>query len=74
MANTYLDELAEYPAKAIRAIGTSEKIISLILDDPNVDMDSDEADEVFDKYLFDYGYVDSTTTEAGAYICAEAEL
>lgn len=69
-----MDELVEYPAKAIQKIGTSKKIVSLLTDNEAVDMDSDEADEVFDKYLFDYGYVDNTTTEARAFVCVEAEL
>lgn len=37
-------------------------------------MDSDDADEVFEKYLFDYGYVDGTTSETAAYVCVEAEV
>ena len=60
--------------KALQAIGTDETVVALLANNPNIDMQSDEADEVFDKYLFDYGYVDNTTTETGAYICAEAEL
>ena len=36
-------------------------------------MESEDADEVFEKFLFDYIYVDGTTTEAAAYICVEAE-
>lgn len=74
MAKTYLDELVEYPAKAIQKLGTTKDIVSLLTDDAAIDMDSDEADDVFDKYLFDYGYVDNTTTEARAFVCVEAEL
>lgn len=74
MANTYLDELVEYPAKAIQRLGTTKSIVALLTDDADVDMDSDEADEVFDKYLFDYGYVDGTTNEAKAFVCVEAEM
>lgn len=74
MAKTFLDELVEYPAKVIQKIGTTKGIVALLVDDPNVDMDSDEADEVFDKYLFDYVYVDNTTTEARAFVCVEAEV
>lgn len=74
MANTNLDELVEYPAKVIQKIGNNQLIVSLLTDIPNVDMDSDAADEVFDKYLFDYGYVDNTTTEARAFVCVEAEV
>lgn len=71
---SYLDELVEYPAIANRLIGLDQRVVSLLTDNPTIDLESDEADEVFDKYLFSYGYVDSTTTEAKAYICSEAEL
>lgn len=74
MDKTFLDELVEYPVKALQRIGTDQTIASLLTNNPSIDMDSDEADEVFDKYLFDYGYVDGTTSEAAAYICVEAEL
>lgn len=74
LAKTYLDELVEYPAKVLRAIGTDKDVVSLLLDDWEVDMDSDEADSVFDKYLYDYLYVDNTSAESKAYICVEAEL
>lgn len=74
MAKTYLDELVEYPAKVIRKIGTDPTVISLLLNDPNVDMDSDAADDAFDKYIFDYEYVDNSAVEAGCYICVEDEM
>jgi hypothetical protein len=72
--NTFLDELVEYPVKALQKIGTNKTVVSLLTNNPSVDMDGDEADTVFDKYLFDYDYVDGTTEEAAAYICVEAEL
>ena len=74
MAKTYLDELVEYPVKALQRIGTDETVVQLLTNNPNVDMESDEADGVFDKNLFDYGFVDDTTQEATAYICAEADV
>lgn len=74
MADTFLDELVEYPVKALHKIGTDPRVVQLLTDNPNIDMDSDEADAVFDRYLFDYGYVDGTTTETAAYICVEAEM
>lgn len=68
-----LDGLVEYPVKALYRIGGCPEVVQLLTDNPDVDMDSDAADDVFDKHLFDYGYVDSTTEEAAAYICAEAD-
>lgn len=73
MAKTFLDDLVECPAKALHMIGTDPTVVQLLTDNPNVDMQSDEADEVFDRFLFDYGYVDGSTAEAAAYICVEAE-
>lgn len=74
MVKTCLDVLVEYPAKALQKIGTDKTVVSLLVNDPFIDMESDKADGVFDKYLFDYGYVDSTTEEAVAYVCVEADL
>lgn len=37
-------------------------------------MDSEEAYSVYDKYIFDYGYVDGTTDSTEAYICVESEI
>lgn len=74
MDNTILDVLVEYPAKALQKIGTDKTVVALLLNDPSIDVDSDRADEVFDKYLFDYDYVDGTTTETVAYVCVEADL
>ena len=69
-----LNALVEYPAKALQMIGTDKTIASLLTNNPDIDMDSDEADQVFDKFLFDYGYVDNTTDEAHAYVCIEVEV
>ena len=73
MANTFLDELVEYPVKALHCIGTDPTVVKLLTDNPDIDIESEDADEVFEKFLFDYIYVDGTTTEAAAYICVEAE-
>lgn len=74
MAKTFIDELVEAPVKVLQRIGTDETIVQLLTNDPKIDMSSDAADEVFERYLFDYAYVDETTDEAEAYICAEVEI
>ena len=73
MDNTFLDEIVEYPVKALHRIGTDPTVVQLLTDNPNIDMESEEADSVFENFLFDYLYVDGTTTETAAYICVEAE-
>ena len=74
MAKTFIDELVEAPVKVLQKIGTDETIVQLLTNNPNIDMSSDEADAVFDRYLFDYAYVDDTTDQAEAYICVEVEI
>ena len=69
-----LDEIVEYQQTALREIGINENVVGLILNNPSIDMDSDEADSVFSKYLFDYEYVDSTTQEAAAFVWVEADV
>lgn len=73
MDKSMIDQLVEYPAKAIHKIGTDKTVAALLTNDPDIDMSSDEADDIFDKYLYDYGYVDDSATESRAYICVEAE-
>ena len=73
MDKTYLDELVEYPVKALHAIGSEIAVLQLLSDNPDINEASDEADDVYERYLFDYGYVDNTIEEAAAFICVEAE-
>ena len=64
----------EFPALALQAIGSDKEVLALLTNNPEIDLNSDEADAVYDKYLFDYQYVDGTTEEAEAYVYAEIEI
>lgn len=70
--NTYVDQLIEYKEKVISILGSCPEIVALILDDPDVDMESDVAADVIDKHFWDYQYVDETVVEAGTHIMVEA--
>ena len=70
--NTYVDQLITYKDKVIDMLGNCPEIVALILDDPDVDMDSDEAIKVFSDNIWDYQYVDETAQSAKAYIMVEA--
>jgi hypothetical protein len=71
---TYLDELVEYPVIALHRIGSDKVVAQLLTNNPDIDMESGEADAIYDRYLFDYNYVDGAVNEAAAFICVEAEL
>lgn len=74
MSKTYLDELTEYPSIAIKNIGEDKTVVGLLLDDPTVEVGSEKADSVFDRFLFDYDYVDLSCQESAAFVSVEAEM
>lgn len=75
MANveTHIDELIDFPAKIINAIASSQEIVGLIFDDPNIDMESDLAESVRD-HLYDYNYIDETVEEDGVLIMVDSDI
>jgi len=70
---SHLDEIIDYKKKIINLLGMSQKVVGLLLDNPDIDMTSSAAYDVFTNNLFDYDYVDSTATEAKSYIMVEVE-
>lgn len=73
MDKTFLDELVDYPAQALQLIDKSKECLALLLNKSIKELTEDDADDAF-KFMFDYEYVDNTTTEAAAYIWVEAEV
>lgn len=71
---TYLDELIEYKENVIGAIAGSQKVLALLSDDPDIEVDSEEADELIDRNIFDYDYVSETVKTSTAYIMVETEM
>lgn len=69
---TYVDQIVKYKEEVIKTLGHCQEIVALILDDPDIDIDSEKAEEVFEKHFWDYQYVDDTVQEAGAHIMVEA--
>lgn len=69
---TYVDQIIEYKDKVLNILMQSQEVMALLADNPELDLDSEEAEKVADKYLWDYQYVDETTQSAGAYIMVEA--
>lgn len=70
---SHLDEIIDYKKKVINLLGTSQDVVELLADIPDIDMNSDEAYEVFDDNLYDYDYIDETIQEYKSYVMVEAE-
>ena len=69
-----LDDMTRYKEAIIKKIAVSQNVIGLLLNDPNIDMDSDEANDVIGRNIFDYDYIDGTVQRADAYIMVDSEL
>lgn len=71
---THLDELVDYKQIILNELRNSQTLIGLITNNPNIDMDSDEAFEAQEEQFFDYAYIDGTLQEAKALIMVEVEM
>ena len=69
-----LDDMTRYKEAIIRKIAASQKVIGLLVNNPMIDMDSDEANDIIDRNIFDYDYIDRTVQRSDAYIMVDSEL
>lgn len=69
-----LDDMTLYKEAIIRKIAASQKVVGLLVNDPMIDMDSDEANDIIDRNIFDYDYIDRTVQRSDAYIMVDSEL
>lgn len=74
MAETYLDQIVEYPAKVIQKISEDKYIVGFLLDKNFDDVTEDDFDEALDKHIYSYQYVDNTVLETSAFIWVEMDV
>lgn len=74
MAKTYLDQLVDYPSKVILRLAEDKYCAGLILNKAFDSVTEVDIDEVLEKYIKDYQYVDETTQETAAYILVELDV
>lgn len=72
MAKTYLDELVNYPAQAILKLSNDKNCLALLMNKKK--LTEDDIDKALTNNIYDYEYVDKTTTQAEAYIWIEADV
>lgn len=71
---TPLDDLILYKEAVIKKISMSVDIVSLLANDPSIDLDGDEANNIIDRNIFDFDYVDRTVQRSDAYIMVDSEM
>lgn len=69
-----LRDCIDYKAKAIAEIISSTDVIGLLLDDPNIDINSDKAVDALKECIFDFDYIDRTVEHSHAFIMVEADM
>ena len=72
--NTYLDDLVKYKELIINELASSKEVLGLLSNNPDIDPDSEEAQNVVAHNIFDYDYIDSTVERSDAFIMVESEL
>lgn len=71
---TYLDELINYKENVIAALAGSQSVMGLLANKPNLDLESSEAEELLERNIFDYDYIDGSLERHDAYIMVDDEL
>lgn len=74
MAKTYLDQVVDYPSKVILRLAEDKYCAGLILNKAFDSVTEVDIDEVLEKHIKDYQYVDETTQETAAYILVELDV
>lgn len=68
-----IDELVNFTYDTKKLIQSDQRIIGLIADDPNIDLDSADADE-YASQIKDHDFIEETFLKAGAYVVIESEV
>jgi len=72
--NGNLCQITDYAAKIMQAISSDKTCVSLLLNKAANNITEDDEDKVLEERVFDYQYVDETTTTTSAYIWVETEV
>lgn len=73
-SKTHLDEIVLYPEFVLNELYKNNSFVSLLIDVPNANLDSEEVENAFDQHTFDYTYVDGTIKEAQSFCCVDTTI
>lgn len=71
---SHLDDLIDYKEKAIRSISESQKVLSLISNNPNIVVGSDEAENIITNNIFTFDYAPTTQQISTAIILIDSDM
>lgn len=71
---TYVDEIVNVPNKVISMLSEDSSVVGITLDKDISNVTDADKDDFTEGHIFDYRYVDGTTTEVGAFVWVELEI
>lgn len=71
---THLDNLIQFKATVASALSNSQKVAGLILNDPDVDMESEPVMDLLDTNIYQYDYLDDTVERGDAFIMVDCDM
>lgn len=71
---TYLDDLVRYKKIILNELASSKDVLELLANNPSIDPDGEEAQEIIEHNMFDYDYIDTTVERSDAFIMVESEM
>lgn len=74
MRKTFLSDGIRYKAEVIKQLCSSQPVIGLLGNNPNIDLSSEEASSLMDHNIYDFNYVSKTIERADAFIMVDADM
>ena len=71
---THFDQLIDYKEDIIDSLTKDPVIMGLLFDDPDIDLESDQVENVRATHIFDHAYSDNTVQEDKVLILVETGL
>jgi len=71
---TPLQDGVDYKQEVVKRLVSSQEVVGLLLNNPNIDLDSDEAVDSLDDLIFDFDYIDRTVERSNAFIMVDADM
>lgn len=74
LAKTHLDEMVNYPRMVLKKLYNNPEFVSLLVNIPNADINDETVEEIWEKCVFDYDYVDGIIQDPQSFCCIDTEV
>lgn len=71
---THLDEMVDYKYEVMSKLQANQMVMGIMSDNPNIDLESDEAEELCNNHFHDYLFIFDTVETARADVMVESTV